>query len=64
MEVSITVAINRKLRLSPTIFEQLSDYVEFKARFHCVPMQARKDPEHKWYDLPYLTTDDAIAMVL
>ena len=31
--------------------------MEFKADFHCVSMRARKDPEQKWYDLPYLALD-------
>jgi len=64
MEMSINMAINHKPRLSPTILEQLSRYAEFKADFHCISIQARKDLEHKWYDLPYLVTDDAIAVVL
>jgi len=64
MEASIRAAINRKSRLSPTIFEQLSEYVEFKVKFHCVSIRAWKDPKKKWYDLPYLAMDDAIITVL
>jgi len=64
MEVSIHAAINRKPRLSPTIFEQLSGHVEFKADFHHVYIWARKDLDQKWYDIPYLATDDAIIEVL
>ena len=64
MEMSINMAINRNLRLSPTIFKRFSKYVEFKADFHYVSMRARKDSKHKWYDLPYLAIDDAIAIVL
>ena len=45
MEESIRAAINCKPWLSPTVFEQLSGYVEFKADFHYVSMWARKDPE-------------------
>lgn len=62
MEMSINMAINRKLRLSPTVFDQLVEYVQFKPEFHCVSMCVKKDPEKKWYDLPYLTTNDAIAV--
>ena len=39
MEASIRATINRKPRLSPTIFEQLSRYVEFKENFHCVSIR-------------------------
>jgi len=38
--------------------------VEFKANFHCVSIQARKDPNQKWYDLPYLAMNNAITVVL
>lgn len=32
--------------------------------FHYVSIRAWKDPQKKWYDIPYLTTDDVITMVL
>lgn len=32
--------------------------------FHYVSIRAWKDPAQKWYDLPYLVTDDAIVVVL
>jgi len=51
MEMNINTAINHKLQLSPTVFEQLVGYVEFKASFHCVSIQAQKDPNQKWYVL-------------
>lgn len=36
MEMSIHMAINRKPWLSPTNFDKLQEYVEFKAEFHHV----------------------------
>ena len=42
----------------------MSGCTEFKADFHCISIRARKDPDHKWYDFPYLATDDALAAVL
>lgn len=36
MEASIHATIKQKLQLSPTVFEQLSRYAEFKADFHHV----------------------------
>jgi len=38
--------------------------VEFREKFHYVSIKAQKDPEQKWYDLPYLETDDEIAAVI
>lgn len=64
MEASIHTVINHKPRLSSTVFEQLSGYVEFKANFHCVSVRVWKDLKKKWYDIPYLAMDDATAMVL
>lgn len=59
-EASLPIAINQKPRLSSTVNEQLLEYVEFKADFHHMYIRVRKDPQQKWFDLPYLSTDDAI----
>lgn len=64
MEMSINMAINSKPWLSPIVLDQLAEYVEFKMDFHYVSMRAWKDPEKKWYDLPYLTTDDMNTVIL
>ena len=64
MEMSIHMAINRKPWFFLTVFYQLIEYVEFKADFHYVSMRVRKDLDQKWYDLPYLATDNGIAVVL
>lgn len=58
------MAINRKLRLTPTNFEKLQEYMEFKANFHHISIWVRKDFEKKWHGLPYLAIDDAIVAVL
>ena len=42
----------------------MAEYVEFKANFHYVSIKGWKDPEKKWYDLPYLEMDDAIIAIL
>jgi len=39
-------------------------YAEFMADFHHVYIQARKDPDHKWFELPYLDMNDTIAEVI
>lgn len=58
------MAISRKPWLSPTNFDKLQEYVEFKADFHHVSIPTRKDPKQKWHDLPYLATDDTTIAVL
>lgn len=58
------MAINRKPQLTPTHFEKLQEYMEFKADFHHVSIRVWKDPEKKWHNLPYLATDDVITTIL
>lgn len=64
MEASICMAINQKSQLSPTMFKQLAKYAEFKVDFHHIYIRVRKDPQQKWFDLPYLSIDDAIQEVI
>jgi len=64
MEMNIHMTINHKLQLSPTIYDQLVEYVEFKADLHQVSVRVWKDPKKKWYDLPYLATKDTITAVV
>lgn len=64
MQASIYMVINQKLQLSSTVFEKILGYAKFKVDIHCVYIQAWKDPRQKWFDLPYLTTDDAIEEVV
>lgn len=44
MQINIRMAINHKLRLSPTMYANLKGYAEFKAGFHRVSIRVRKDP--------------------
>ena len=64
MEMNIRMGINRKLWLSPTIYNSLQSFVEFKANFHHVYMRACKDPVKKWNELPYLAMNDIIFDIL
>lgn len=64
MEMNIRMVINHKLRFSPMVYANLQGYAKFKVDFHQVSIKARKDPSQKWYDLPYLETDDAIDAML
>ena len=47
MEASIRISINQKPQLSPTMFDQLSRYVEFKVEFHHIYIRGCKDPNQK-----------------
>lgn len=53
-----------QVQLTPTNFEKLQEYVEFKDDFHHVLIRVQKDPEQKWQDLPYLATNVVIVAVL
>lgn len=45
MEMNMHMAINHKLRLSPTNFDRLQEYMEFKVDFDHISIWAQKDPE-------------------
>jgi len=64
MEMKTDMAINHKPQLSPKNFHKLQEYVEFNADFHHFSIRAQNEPEQKWHDLPYLATDDMVAVVL
>jgi len=57
VEMDLYMVINQRLRLSPTIFEKLEAYVEFKVNFHSVSICVRKDPKKTWYKLSYLVSE-------
>lgn len=58
------MGINRKAWLSPTVYNNLQSFAEFKADFHHIYIRALKDPAKKWNELPYMATDDVIFDVL
>jgi len=64
MEMNIRMGINRKPRLSPTIYNSLQSFIEFKVDFHHVYIKVHKDPVKKLNDLPYLATNNVIFAVL
>ena len=64
MEMNIIMGINRKPWLSPTIYNILESFTEFKAEFHHIYLRVCKDPAKKWNELPYMATDDVIFDVL
>jgi len=44
MEMNLRMGINYKPRLSPTVYNSLQSFVEFKADLHSIYIRARKDP--------------------
>ena len=62
--MNIRMGINRKLRLSPTAYNSLQSFAEFKVDFHHVFIRVWKDATKTWHDLPYLVTNDLIFTVL
>lgn len=64
MEMNIRMGINCKPRLSPTVYNSLQSFAEFKVDFHHVFINGWKDPMKVWHELPYLVTDDVIFVVL
>lgn len=64
MEKNIRMGINLKSQLSPTIYNNLQSFAEFKADFHNIFLRARKDLAKKWNELPFIATDDVIFYVI
>ena len=64
MEMNIRMWINHKPRLSPTLYNSLQSFAEFKADMHKIYIRARKDLTKQWTNLPFVATDDAIFNVL
>ena len=62
--MNIRMGINHKLQLSPTFYNSLQIFAEFKADIHHVFIRAWKDPMKTWHALPYLATKDVIFAVL
>ena len=44
MEMNLRMEINRKSRLSPTVYNSLQSFAEFKADLHTIYIKVSKDP--------------------
>lgn len=64
MEVSIWMWINKRLIVSPMMYNILNSFAEFKADMHNIYIRARKDVVKQWMKLASIATDDAIFTVL
>lgn len=64
MEAIIQMWINRRKRLSPTVYAILQSFAEFKADMHNIHVWAWKDPAKEWTKLPFIAFDDTIFISL
>lgn len=56
--------INRRPRLSPTVYNSLWSFANFKVDMHNVYIKACKDLTQTWTKLPFIAIDDTIFSVL
>jgi len=64
VEMDLHIVISQWPRLSPTLFEQLRAFTEFKAEFHNVYIWARRDPKQIWHKLPYLVSETDVQEIV
>jgi len=64
MEMNIGMGINCKPRLSPTVYNSLQSFTEFKVAFHHIYIKVWKDPTKTWHEVLYLEMDDFIFALL
>lgn len=64
MEVGIEMWIKKRPHLSPTVYDNLWSFTDFKADMHNVYIKVRKYPTQIWTKLPFIMIDDAIYVVL
>lgn len=64
MEMNLRMGINYKPRLSPTIYNNLQSFAEFKAGIPSIYIRARKDLSKKCREQPFVAMDDVIFNVL
>ena len=64
MEINFRVGINRMSWLSPTVYNSLQSFVEFKVDLHSIYIRAHKDSTNQWSELPFVAMEDVIFDVL
>ena len=62
--MSISYEIVKTLWLSNELFSQYDGVANFRANMHIVFIQARADPKHQWFKLPYVVTKEDILAVV
>jgi len=56
--------INKRLRLSPTVYDSLQSFVDFKVDMHDVYIKVHKDTTQNWTKLPFIVIDDVVFTML
>lgn len=64
VQMELYTMISKRPTLSPTLFEQLEAYVEFKVDFHNVSICARWDLKKVWYMFPYLVNEAVVQEIM
>ena len=64
MEASVWMWINKILCISPTVYESLQSFVDFKVDMHNVYIKVRKDLAQNWTKFPFIVINDVIFVVL
>jgi len=64
MEKNLRMGINRKLWLSPIVYNSLQSFVEFNVDIHNIYIRAHKDLTKQWRELPFVSTNNVIFNVL
>jgi len=64
MEMNIRMGIKRKSWLSPTIYNSLQCFAEFKVDLHSIDIRVHKGPTKQWKELPFVAMKDVIFDVL
>jgi len=63
-EIELWMVITQWSRLSPNLHSQYTNIADFKANFHNLSIQKKKDPTRTWHKLPYLATEEDIMGVI
>ena len=62
--MDIQFQIAKTPRLSNKLFSQYDGAATFSADMHHTFIQARADPQHQWFKLPYVVTEGDIRVVV
>ena len=62
--MSIHYEIVRTPRLTNELFSKYEGAANFSADIHHVFIQARADPQHQWFKLPYVVTEPDIRGIV
>lgn len=64
LSMDLHMVVNQHLRLSPSLYKQYCNIVDFKVDFHRIYVKERKDRTRTWHPFPYLVTEDDLLVVV